>query len=179
MASNSRLIVNMEAMGAAFVILAGTLLHFAFSWSGNFEPLALFAPVNESLWEHLKLAFWPGLFWALLQLATIDNVRSRVLPVKGISLLMTNFLIATTFLSYTSIVQSNYLVLDIGIFILAVVAGSAVSGRLLIRSGFPGVLQVFGWILLIFQLIAFSMLTFYPPEGVFFIDPKSGMQGIH
>ena len=40
--------------------LAGTGLHFAYGLCP--EPLVgLFAPVNESVWEHLKLLFWPFL----------------------------------------------------------------------------------------------------------------------
>lgn len=41
-------------------IAAGTALHFLYSLLPN--PLtALIAPVNESVWEHLKLLFWPAL----------------------------------------------------------------------------------------------------------------------
>ena len=37
--------------------VAGTLLHFLYDWLP--VPLVgLFAPVNESVWEHLKLLFW-------------------------------------------------------------------------------------------------------------------------
>ena len=46
----------------AFVLtaLAGTALHFAYDLAP--VPLVgLFAPVNESVWEHLKLLFWPFL----------------------------------------------------------------------------------------------------------------------
>ena len=40
--------------------LAGTALHFAYDLCP--APLVgLFAPVNESVWEHLKLLFWPFL----------------------------------------------------------------------------------------------------------------------
>lgn len=52
-------------LGAA---LAGTALHFLHNWLPN--PLtALFAPVNESVWEHLKLLFWPylGAAWLLVR----------------------------------------------------------------------------------------------------------------
>ena len=48
--------------------LAGTLLHFLYDWLPN--PLtALIAPVNESVWEHLKLLFWPylGAAWCLVR----------------------------------------------------------------------------------------------------------------
>lgn len=51
------------AVSAAAV---GTALHFLYAALPN--PLtALFSPVNESVWEHLKLLYWPTLLgaWAL------------------------------------------------------------------------------------------------------------------
>ena len=42
------------------VNLAATLQHFLYEWIPcNF--IATFAPVNESVWEHLKLTFYPTL----------------------------------------------------------------------------------------------------------------------
>lgn len=51
---------------AFFAALAlGILLHFLYQWFPN--PLtALVSPVRESLWEHLKLLFYPLLAAALL-----------------------------------------------------------------------------------------------------------------
>ncbi len=48
-----------------FVItsLAGTALHFLYDLWPN-ALTALFAPINESVWEHLKLLFWPMLLGA-------------------------------------------------------------------------------------------------------------------
>lgn len=49
----------------------GTALHFLYTWQP--VPLfGLFAPVNESVWEHLKLLYWPFL------LACIPVGRSPV-----------------------------------------------------------------------------------------------------
>ncbi len=43
--------------------LAGTALHFLYDWIPS--PLvSVFAPINESVWEHLKLLFWPMLLGA-------------------------------------------------------------------------------------------------------------------
>ena len=54
---------------------AGTLFHFIYEWSG-FHPLAgLFAPVNESTWEHLKMLFFPVL---LLTGANRDRKSTRL-----------------------------------------------------------------------------------------------------
>jgi hypothetical protein len=42
----------------------GVFLHFTFELSGKNYFVALFSPVNESIWEHLKLLFFPFLFTA-------------------------------------------------------------------------------------------------------------------
>ena len=51
----------------AFVIatLAGSCLHFVHDLFPS-PVTALFSPVNESLWEHLKILFWPYLVSILL-----------------------------------------------------------------------------------------------------------------
>ena len=60
----------------AFVIavLAGTGLHFLYDVCP--APLVgLFAPVNESVWEHLKLLYWP--FLAAAFVLTKDEADGR------------------------------------------------------------------------------------------------------
>ena len=45
-----------------FVLVAaflGTLNHFLYFLSGQSPIVALFCPVNESVWEHLKLLYFP------------------------------------------------------------------------------------------------------------------------
>ena len=44
------------------VAVLGTLNHFLYELSGGAAIFALFCPVNESTWEHLKLLFFPYLF---------------------------------------------------------------------------------------------------------------------
>ena len=46
---------------AIIVSILGTLLHFAYDWSGQNTLVGLFTPVNESTWEHMKLIFFPTL----------------------------------------------------------------------------------------------------------------------
>jgi Family of unknown function (DUF6512) len=47
------------AAGAAIVI-AGTLQHFVYGWSGQNALVGLVSPVNESVWEHTKLLVFCG-----------------------------------------------------------------------------------------------------------------------
>lgn len=41
-------------------ILAGAVLHFVYAWQPG-QVTAVFSPVRESVWEHIKLVFWPYL----------------------------------------------------------------------------------------------------------------------
>lgn len=49
----------------AVATIAGAALHFAYALFPNMIT-ALFSPVNESVWEHVKLLFWPYLVALLL-----------------------------------------------------------------------------------------------------------------
>ena len=45
--------------GFLFTAVTGTLLHFLFDLTGGNGVVALFSAVNESIWEHMKLIFYP------------------------------------------------------------------------------------------------------------------------
>lgn len=63
-----------------FVLVAaflGTLNHFLYFLSGQSPIIALFCPVNESVWEHLKLLYFPFLFVSIWEYLSLHPV---VLP---------------------------------------------------------------------------------------------------
>jgi len=168
-----------EAAGAVFMIVAGSALHFPFDLSGQWRPAALFAAVNESVWEHLKLAFWPGVLWAFAPCPAARPALWERLSVRGYTLLLTAGLIVAIFASYTAILGDNLLVLDIGTFVLAVLAGQALAATLVTRNASrrPAVRQTGLWLLLA-QLVAFALFTFYPPDHWIFIESSTGLRGL-
>ena len=66
-----------------FLSVMGTLLHFLFDWSGGSWAAALIAPVNESVWEHLKLLVFPMVAFALAQSRWSGIDPRKVLARKG------------------------------------------------------------------------------------------------
>jgi hypothetical protein len=164
--------------GAGVMIVAGSALHFAFGWAGGWRPLALVAAVNESIWEHLKLAFWPGLAWAMLTRPGAGLPRGERLAAAGIGLSAVSALIVAVFTGYTEILGTNLLALDIGTFVLAVLAGQGVVAALL-RAGpmGPGLVAA-GLALLLAQVLAFSLFTFHPPAHWLFVEAGSGLSGL-
>ena len=55
---NSQIIISI-----LFIFLFGTLSHFIYSLTGNLSFIGAFFPVNESIWEHLKLLLIPIISW--------------------------------------------------------------------------------------------------------------------
>ena len=178
MRQRTRAILRWEIAGTIFIIAVGSALHFVFGWTGGWRPVAVIAAVNESIWEHLKLAFWPGLFWALLPLKGVELPLLERLAAKGFTLFLTAVLIVTIFASYTTILGHNLLLLDIGTFVLAVVIGQCVSAAIGIY-GLPGSAPfLLGLSLLVAQFTAYAFLTYYPPDLWLFVDSRNGLRGI-
>ncbi len=171
-------IVTREAAGALFVVLVGSALHFAFGWVDGWRPMALVAAVNESIWEHLKLAFWPGVAWTLGERLASPGKTGDIWPVKGVSLLVTAALIVGIFTGYTAILGENLLVLDIGTFVVAVAAGQALAAWMRIRSAMTRSLAWTGRVLLVLQLAAYALFTYFPPDFWLFVESATGLSGI-
>lgn len=165
-------------MGALFIIILGTLMHFAFEWAGGWKPLALFAAVNESVWEHLKLAFWPAFLFAILECVLLRKDWRSFFIAKAASFYVMPATIMVLFYTYTGIIGFSILAVDISTFVIAALLGQYVSYRIMVsgKSSTAAVILSLAAILLI--TLAFSLFTFYPPHIPLFKDPVTGGYGI-
>ena len=171
-------ILRWELGGIAFIVVLGSLLHFAFEWSGGAIPVASIAAVNESVWEHLKLGFWPALVYAALEYSRFGKSANNFHFAKTIGIYLIPITIVVLFYAYTAILGHDLLIADIAIFVVAVVVGQLVSYRLLTASPLPARLNRFAPIALAVLGILFVLFTFYPPQVPLFRDPISGGYGI-
>lgn len=114
-------------LGIPFIIGSGSALHFALAWSSHWKPVAIVAAVNESVWEHLKLAFWPGLLWAVLESWSVRLDAWRSWAAKGLALIVAPLLIVFLFHGYTNVIGVNLLVFDIAIFVISVACSQLTS----------------------------------------------------
>ncbi|HUX75523.1 MAG TPA: DUF6512 family protein [Anaerolineae bacterium] len=163
--------------GIVLIILAGSALHFAFEWADYWRPAALIAAANESTWEHLKLGFWPGLMFALVEYPFIRKSVNNFWVAKALGLLAMPTVIVVLFYGYTVLAGQNYLLADIMTFILAVIIGQLVSYRFLVTGEIRPAIQRHGPIGLAVMAVAFSLLTYYPPRFFLFEDPRTNEYG--
>ena len=171
-------IIAWEMTGFVLISLAGSFLHFVFELSGEWPPAALVAAVNESVWEHLKLAFWPALVYALIEWPIFGKRVKNFWTAKAVGLFAMPLVIVSLFYGYTAWAGHNVLWLDISLFFLAVFAGQMLSWRIMLRRPVSSGIKTAAAILLVLMIAAFSFLTFFPPRCPLFQDPRTGQYGI-
>ena len=81
-----RRVLFFELAGIVFIIILGSILHFTFEWSGSQAVVGVFSAVNESVWEHLKLGFWPAIVFALIESKYLKKATSNFLFAKAIGI---------------------------------------------------------------------------------------------
>ena len=173
-----RRVLLWEMGGIIFIVVLGSVLHFAFEWSGAWTPLAPIAAVNESVWEHLKLGFWPALAYAVLEYIRFGKSANNFPLAKTLGIYLIPITIVVLYYSYTAILGHGLLIVDIAIFVEAVIVGQLVSYGLLVASPLPGRLNRFAPIALVVLSILFVLFTFHPPQLPLFRDSVTGAYGI-
>lgn len=179
---DQKLIKNLSIWGAVFVIVIGTLLHFCYEWSGNNFIVGLFAPVNESPWEHMKLVFTPIILFAFVDWyylkSKANNLCFALLKEIGVAIVF----ILAIFYIYTSLVGHSILAIDILSFVIAAILAKWLGYQILIgkfnKWEFKG-LNVISAIFIIIIMIFFIIATIDPPKVNLFLDPVTDTYGIN
>ena len=172
----NRKILALEIVGTIFIIFLGTALHFTYALSGNNLLVGSFSAVNESVWEHLKLPFWPSLLWMLIELYPLRKIISNFFAAKTIGTMIMVVLIPTVFYSYTAFTE-EILAVDIATFMIAVIIGQIVSYKLFKQGQTSKTTETIAIITITLLAIIFILLTFYPPHLPIFQDSNTGQYG--
>jgi hypothetical protein len=171
-------ILAWELVGIIFISVTGSLLHFVFEWSGSLTSVALIAAVNESVWEHLKLAFWPAFFFATAEHPFLRRATNNFFVAKASGLILMPLVIVLVFYSYTALIGDSILAIDIATFVAAVAAGQFVSYRLMMRNNLSNPIKYLSIVAIVLLTLVFSLFTYFPPHLPLFRDSRNGSYGI-
>ena len=155
----------------------GTFLHFLFDLIGGSVAAALISAVNESIWEHLKLLFYPMVIFAVIEYFFWGKEQEDFWCVKLMGILTGLMLIPVVYYTYSGILGVSADWFNINIFFLAAGLVFWLETKLFQR-GSSCQLGAKAAILLIGLIaITFTVLTFKPPRIPFFLDPITGTYG--
>ena len=162
--------------GFTIAVALGTVLHFLFDWTRAFS-LAPISAVNESTFEHMKILFFPMLFFACVQYAFFRADYPGFWWIKLIGIAVGTVLVPVLFYTFNGAFGKTPDWLNITFFFLA--AGLAFFIEyLLFRNDF---FLSYPWIpfaILVILAIAYGVFTFYPLKLPLFQDPITGGYGI-
>lgn len=174
----SKKLFKYEIIGFMFVSIIGTVNHFLFELFGNSVIIGLFCPVNESVWEHQKLLFFPFLIWSIAEYFLLEK-QSSFFPAKAAGITLGILFTIIFYYSYTGISGTESMFFDILSFYLGV-GISFIIGYMIIKNckksnTLLSNLSVFALILL---AAVFIIFTFAPPLIPLFKDPLTSTYGI-
>lgn len=148
------------------VTLLGACLHFVYAIFPN-PVVAIFSPINESLWEHLKILFWPYLLGFLY--LTRGGEQGCRIPWMLSALALCAVMLAVSYV-YHILLLGEALAVDVALYVLLMAAGflllpglfQAAAGRRGLREAVTLAFLTLGALLVLF--------TFLPPDQVLFAD---------
>ncbi|HYE12358.1 MAG TPA: DUF6512 family protein [Patescibacteria group bacterium] len=175
---NHKRILKWEIIGFFIISLVGSAFHFCYEWSGYFKPLALFCAVNESVWEHVKMGFWPAAFYAIAEYFAFGKNKKNFIAAKTAALYMLPIIIITVYYLLEAILGKHAVWIDITLFIAAILISQWFSYKIIISYRDYSRYRGLSYILLLLIVIAFSLFTFFPPHLELFRDPPTGGYGI-
>ena len=153
--------------------------HFLYDWFPN-SFFALVFPVNESVWEHMKMLFttillYGGIDYFLLKKFSISFCNFFIQ--LGLTAIMSIPIYLVLFLPiYYHIGEKMWISLIVLFFTLSVIQILSYFILLQKRIRFVSYGMVF---LLIFCYCVFGYLTYHPIENDLFFDPKEEKYGMY
>lgn len=164
-------ISSLQYAGFIFTSIAGTLLHFAYDWSNQSIFLAPFSAINESIWEHMKLLFFPMFAFALIEYFRIGKEYENFWCIKLIGITLGLLLIPTLYYTYTGAFGVMIDFINIAIFFLAAAVAYSAETRLFEHGCNCRITSRAAFFLLCLIFLAFVVFTFFPPEIPLFAEP--------
>ncbi len=157
----------------------GSLLHFLFDWTRHNRIAAVFGAVNESYWEHIKIAVWPVALLQLVLFAAGGWRYASFVPAATVALYsLPVSMIGLVFL-YKRFTRRNLLWLDIAVFFVIIAIAQTLFVLTLQQLAATWVTIALASAFLAGLVVAFLRFTLHPPEEPdMFVDPIAGAYGL-
>ena len=168
---------KIKIVGVLVVFLLSFPLHFLYDFFPNFLT-SIFAPVNESIWEHMKIIFtayllYGGVEYLIFREKTKWNnflLQLFIVPFLGIMIYL------SIYLPLFNIFGENMIISIVLLFI--VVAIEEVIGYYILSMEEIKKQRIIGIAGIIAMYVIFTYLTYSPLKNYLFYDMKEEKYGI-
>lgn len=162
-------------------IILGILLHFAYDFTNENKLIGLVVPVNESVWEHLKLILIPFSIFSIAFYFYTKQKFSNMLLATFLGNITGMFVTVTMYYLGTLLFENENMVYNIISFAIGVITSYAVLYLSIYNTEFLEETKdssLVGACALSLLISAFIIGTVYPLRMELTKDPRSSTYGI-
>lgn len=143
------------------VFLMSFILHFIYQWTGESVIVGAFAPIDESIWEHTKLAFFPLVFlysvYYLVCFKKTDIDKEKWFTCMLLNIIISVLLIPMLYYFINSGLGIENTFVNIMILLVSLVIGALISAHFYkYGRGINFVLSICITVFLVFIYILFT-----------------------
>lgn len=166
--------------------LLGAAMHFVYGILEN-NFIAVICPVDESIFQHLKLSFYPILIWWVIQFITVNirhnnddnsDINCKIIVCTFVSCIVSMLTIICFFYAYTGMFGIDIAVLDVFSLLLGIAVGQFLSLHIYNNIKCNKFIAIISILALLVVIALFIVWTFNPPHIPFFKDPLTNSYGI-
>ena len=164
-------------LAVILITCIGALLHFLYEWSNHNKFVAIFAAVNESTWEHIKIGMTPTILWSLVE-GFYYGANTNYFFAKALCLLTIIIVIPALFYFYTYYTKKAILVVDIICFAFTIALSQLLFYYIINLDPLPFRFAYCSAIILFIEIGMYMFLTFNPIKNFIFEDPINHEYGL-
>lgn len=168
---------KIKIINVVFLFLLSFLWHFVYDWFPN-NIFALFFPVNESIWEHMKIIYYCLLMGSILEfvLCKKNNIKINNFYIEAMvkSILGVIFYLIIFIPLYLWLEESMFI--SISLMLITYIFMEYIGYKIL--TGEEMNINILPVIIIVLGCIMFVILTFYPLHNFLFFDEVKFGYGI-
>ncbi|HUT80650.1 MAG TPA: DUF6512 family protein [Candidatus Bathyarchaeia archaeon] len=172
-------------VGGVAIFSLGALWHFIFAWTDGWAPIGWLLPVNESVWEHVKLMFWPALIFYGIESIFLYKKTNNYLIAKTTTFYFIPIMSISIFFTVYGATGFESFIFDTIVLALLTVASQFISYKIVTAEPIAEkrhlvliIIAIILTVLLATLLIVFTYVTPHIPLFEHEFANETGLYGI-
>jgi Flp pilus assembly pilin Flp len=179
MPDRSKMIRYWAFGGVIAIISSGSLWHYLYNWTGEATLSGLIAPVNESVWEHLKMGYWALVIFSVPEYFFLKQKVNNYFLAKFIGAMTLEITILIIYYSYTFFTDTHIFWIDITSFVTGAFACQVLILTIYNKRPVSKIVDYSGLAAFISIALIFGITTLHPPHLGIFRDKNTDEYGIN
>ena len=171
---------KIKIIGIITIFALSFLYHFLYEWFPN-PIFSILFPVNESIWEHMKLLYTGILSWGLIEIILLkeNKINYNNYPYQLFLTAFTSIIIyLILYLPIYNLIGEK-IIISIFLLLIVIILEQMLSYYLLNQKKENDILSKISIILIIIFYMILLNLTYDPPKNYIFYDTVENKYGIN